>query len=81
MFSSKWFLAAASLAALLQQARAEDDVGLQVANYLFMLVLVMLSALFSGLTLGLLGLDTNQLRVRVLRKRLAHYPHLLLYRS
>ncbi len=65
MASMQLLLPALALAAAVGEARAEsDDVGLQIANYLFMLVLVMLSALFSGLTLGLLGLDTNQLRVR-----------------
>jgi hypothetical protein len=58
-----WLVSVLALAALFDSVAAEDDVGLQIANYVFMLVLVMLSALFSGLTLGLLGLDTNQLRV------------------
>jgi len=82
MLRVKWLLSAALLAALVGQARAEsDDVGLQIANFVFILFLVMLSALFSGLTLGLLGLDTNQLRVsNVSTRSLLQCPHFELSR-
>ena len=40
------------------------SIGEIILQYIAIVVLVALSALFSGLTLGLLGLDTNQLKVR-----------------
>ena len=43
---------------------AETDTGFEVFRWFAIVVLVMLSGCFSGLTLGLLGLDTNQLAVR-----------------
>ena len=42
----------------------ETDVGFEVFRYTAIVVLVLLSGMFSGLTLGLLGLDRNQLAVR-----------------
>lgn len=40
-----------------------SDVGTEILNYALAVLLVCMSGLFSGLTLGLLGLDTNQLRI------------------
>jgi hypothetical protein len=42
---------------------ASSDVGFEVFRWVTIIVLLCLSAMFSGLTLGLLGLDTNQLAV------------------
>jgi hypothetical protein len=44
---------------------ATTDVGFEVFRWITIVVLVGLSGTFSGLTLGLLGLDTNQLAVSV----------------
>lgn len=41
----------------------DSDVVFEVFRYVAIVALIMLSGLFSGLTLGLLGLDTNQLEV------------------
>jgi hypothetical protein len=35
------------------------DVGMEVLRYAVIVVLLLLSAMFSGLTLGIVGLDTN----------------------
>lgn len=43
--------------------QATTDVGFEVFRWIAIVVLVALSGMFSGLTLGLLGLDTNQLAV------------------
>merc|ERR1719321_2562179 len=45
------------------QPVTEDPVGIVVAQWFGVIVLVMFSALFSGLTLGLLGLDKIGLEI------------------
>lgn len=60
-----WFCRphAVVFASLVCVVRAESDVGFEIFRYASIVFLVCMSGLFSGLTLGLLGLDTNQLEV------------------
>lgn len=48
----------------------ELSAGVEFLRYLAIVLLVLCGAMFSGLTLGIMGLDTNQLQVRCLSRML-----------